>query len=362
MDLAAFYHNVDPRFLLDQRFFARSRFRSRNAGLLSAGERRFTRVLAIAFETWASQLPHVSRDGPLGVPVGPSAPRVIANVLLAEFDRLVLKSLAPIYYGRYVDDIFLVLRDTGSFTTAKKVISYLARRIKPLELSDDETALQLKLPYAGRSQLIFKTEKQRIFLLAEEIGEDLLDAIESKIDEVSSEWRLLPNQDDLERSPAARVLTAAKKSTDDADSLRKADELSLRRLGFSLLLRSANALARDLPPSEWVDERRRFYRFVGRHVLTPLRLLDLNDYLPGLLELAVACLDWDEARRMVMRIAKVVKNLLGSGSSLSGSLSSFLRWDKSSSLRTATSPARRSEATGPNRRWRACSLSSRMCG
>ena len=270
MDLTAFYHNVDPRFLLETNFLKKARFRQSNYGRdLTESERLFTSQLVTAFETWAKQLPNFDASGPPGVPVGPSAPRVIANVLLTEFDRLVQRNLAPIYYGRYVDDIFLVLRDTGAFTSADRVISHLSRRIKPLTLNKEHTELRLVFDYAAKSQLLFKTEKQRVFLLAGEIGEDLLDAIESKIDEVSSEWRLLPNLDDLERSPAARVLTAAKKSDEDADSLRKADELSLRRLGFSLLLRSVNALVRDLPPSEWVTERRRFYRFVGRHVLTP---------------------------------------------------------------------------------------------
>jgi hypothetical protein len=309
MDLTSFYHSVDPRFLLHDVFLKKARFRSVNGKPLSENERLFTEHLVTAFETWANQLPDIDSGDPPGVPVGPSAPRVIANVLLLEFDRLILKQLAPIYYGRYVDDIFLVLRDTGAFTSADKVISHLVRRIRPLEMSDDRSELRLKLPYAEKSRLLFKTEKQRVFLLSGEVGEDLLDAIESKIDEVSSEWRLLPNLNDLERSPAARVLTAAKLSNEDADSLRKADELSLRRLGFALMLRSVDALARDLPPSEWVTERKRFYRFASRHVLTPLRLLDLNDYLPRLLGLAIACQDWTEARNMVLRIVKVVKGL-----------------------------------------------------
>jgi len=309
MDLTAFYHNVDPQFLLDARFLTKARFQQTNGRDLSNNERRFTSQLVKAFTTWATMVPGFDAAGPTGVPVGPSAPRIIANVLLVEFDRLVLRHLAPIYYGRYVDDIFLVLRDTGNFTSADRIVSHLTRRITPLTLNADRNELQLVFPYAAKSQLIFKTEKQRVFLLAGEIGKDLLDAIESKIDEVSSEWRLLPNLDDLERSPAARVLTAAKKSNEDADALRKADGLSLRRLGFSLLLRSINALVRDLPPTEWVSDRRRFYRFASRHVLTPLRLMDLHDYLPRLLGLAVACRDWTDARKIVARIGAAITSL-----------------------------------------------------
>lgn len=309
MDLTAFYHNVDANFLINETFLKKARFQSKNGASLSKRDGEFTKQLVIAFETWASQLPNFDKAGPVGVPVGPSAPRVIANVLLVEFDRLIQKNLSPIYYGRYVDDIFLVLSDKDTFKSAESVLSHLVRRIKPLQYNEDRSELHLDLAYAGKSKLLFRTEKQRVFLLSGGVGEDLLDTIESKIDVVSSEWRLLPDLDDLDRSPAARVLTAAKNSSEDADSLRKADELSLRRLSFSLMLRSVDALERDLPPKEWITERQRFYKFVDRHVLTPLRILDLNDYLPRLLGLAVACRDWSNARSIVAQIDYAVQQL-----------------------------------------------------
>lgn len=310
MDLTSFYHNVDPAFLLDARFLKQSRFADANNGAtLTRAERRFTKQLVTAFSTWASHLPHSNGDSSIGVPVGPSAPRVIANVLLAEFDRLVQEKLSPVYYGRYVDDVFLVLRDSGTYTSAERVVELIAQQIDPLKFDSSTKSLSLRLPYAAKSHLQFKATKQRVFILSGEIGEDLLDAIENKIDEVSSEWRMLPNLDDLERSPAARVLTATKTSTDEADALRKADELSLRRLGFSLLLRSMNALVRDLPANYWTKERQRFYRFVSRHVLTPLRILDLNDYLPRLVGIAVACEDWGQAASIVKQIRRTVDKL-----------------------------------------------------
>lgn len=309
MDLAGFYHNVDPTFLLDDTYLRRARFASINKRSLTENERRFTDQLIRAFETWSKQLPSWSQNAPPGVPVGPSAPRVIANVLLVEFDRLIQNRLTPIYYGRYVDDIFLVIRDTGRFSKPSSILKHIALRIPRLQFDAADDTLTLDLPYGGKSKLIFKGEKQRLFLLRGEVGQDLLETIRNKIDEVSSEWRLLPNLDDLDKSPASRVLTAAKQSNQDADSLRKADELSLRRLGFSLLLRSADALARDLPPDEWKTERVKFYRFVERHVLTPLRFMDLNDYLPRLLGLSIACRDWPQARRTVLRISEVLRSL-----------------------------------------------------
>jgi len=126
---------------------------------------------------------------------------------------------------------------------------------------------------------------------------------------VSSEWRLLPDLDALKRSPSAKVLTANRHGSEDADTLRKADKLSLKRLSFSIMLSHHDTLAHDLPPDEWKRERYRFYRFAKRHVLTPLRILDLNDYLPRLIGLAVTCGDWTVARQLLKRIQRAIRQL-----------------------------------------------------
>lgn len=302
MDLKAFYHNIDPRFILQPDFLKAIRFTRMNGRIMTAQERRFSEQVVKAFVTWAKSLPHLSEEDPPGLPVGPSAPRIIANVLLAEFDRMAKQSLDPIYYSRYVDDIFLVLHDNGKLRTSSQVLKHLCRRIKYLEANESYSELKLGLPYAEECKLLFQAKKQRIFLLSGEVGSDLLDTIESQIDAVSSEWRLLPDLDSLEKSPAAKVLTANRHAHESVDTLRKADQLSLKRLSFSIMLSHYDTLAHDLPPNEWRQERKRFYRFAERHVLTPLRLMDLNDYLPRMLALAVTCSDWKIAERLIARI------------------------------------------------------------
>lgn len=302
MDLVSFYHRVDPKFILNSDFQDSISFKSRN-GSLSRFEMMLTNALIDAFRAWVKQIPGEN----VGLPVGVPAARIFANVLLGEFDSLVQQHLNPIYYGRYVDDVFLVMRDTGFLKTPEDVLEYICKRLSCLKSSEE--GLLLTRPYQETSHLVFGREKQRIFLLSGEIGADLIDAIETKIDEVSSEWRLLPDIDDLERTPAARVLTAARQGKDEVDSLRKADQLSLRRLSFALMLRSIDALTRDLPPSEWRAERIRFYTFANTHVITPLRILDLNDYLPRLLGIAVACGDWEDAKCIIRRISMVIGKL-----------------------------------------------------
>ncbi|QDS95914.1 hypothetical protein FF011L_47150 [Roseimaritima multifibrata] len=309
MDLTSFYHRIDAGFLLDDAFLEAVRFQELSGHDLTNEERLFTRQLVRAFANWGEEYADSSDAPCVGIPVGPSAPRVIANVLLAEFDQLVQQKLDPIYYARYVDDIFLVIRDHGQFNDGKDVLSHLCERIEPLDFNDDGQELHLKLRYAKDSQLVFQAKKQRIFALSGEIGHDLLDTIQSKIDEISSEWRLLPDLDVLETSPAARALAAGKRPNEDVNTLRKADDLSLNRLSFANLLRDHDQLLNYLPPSEWRSKRHEFYKFAERNVLSPSRVFGLVGYFPRLFGLAVACRDWKQAESLLKRTVRSLTTL-----------------------------------------------------
>ncbi len=141
-----------------------------------------------------------------GIPIGLSISRIISNVLLLELDRDVVEGLAPIYYGRYVDDIFLVLRDPGNVRNGRELMRYIARRTKsfpPPKGNVADQAIRLILPggYLHRTSLELQPTKQKVFFLSGPGGLDLLDNIEAQIRNVSSERRLMPSADNLERWP-----------------------------------------------------------------------------------------------------------------------------------------------------------------
>jgi hypothetical protein len=309
MDLTSFYHNIDASFLLNEEFLTSGiRFREVYGRSLTDEEALFTQQLIKSFETWSKSKPDFDESRPVGIPVGPSAPRIIANALLAEFDRAIVEELEPIYYSRYVDDIFLVLRDSGKYKKGSDVFNRLEKLLDgKVKVSGSD--ITLDLPYAKSSCLKFQAKKQRIFLLKGEAGEDLLDTIKDRIDEVSSEWRLLPDLDELEKSPAAKVLSSSRIPSEEANTLRKADDLSLNRLSFSILLRFYNQLQRDLPSKEWKKERNSFFRFAERNVLSPPKIFDLSNYIPSLISLAVACRDWRSALRLLRRVKRSFESI-----------------------------------------------------
>src|SRR5690606_38452625 len=104
-------------------------------------------------------------------------------------------------------------------------------------------------------------------------------------------------------------LAAAGDPTEEADTLRRADGLAVRRLGWSIQLRAVEILARDLRREDWKDERDKFYEFAHSHILRPDRILDQVDYLPRLLSIAVALADWAAAYRLLDAAVRSIKRL-----------------------------------------------------
>ena len=319
MDIGQFYHNVSPKFLLRKRFLA-------SVGLqLSQEEILFTKLLLKAIETWYRSTPDFAGRSEGAVPVGLSASKIIANVLLAEFDEAAVRGVKPIYYGRYVDDIFLVFENTKGLSGAEQVTQWLAEKlpqtlvVKPQ--AGSPPSLRLKLPYASDSELIFAGAKQKIFALSSTHGLDLIQQIRNQIRIQSSEYRLLPAVPATGAEMASRALLATPDAKLEVDALRKADVVSVRRLGLSLLLRDIEVYSADLRPQSWTRIRNEFYGLVNRYAVTPLGFFEFSGYLPRVFGLMLASRDFAVAEQFIMDMANVAVVLkrtstLGKGQNL----------------------------------------------
>lgn len=301
LDLQSYYHRIDASFATNSDFLSRTGIE------LTNWELEFTHELKNALLAWDKMACVTVRefggqDVRGGLPIGLSATRILANCLLFELDHDIEHNLSPLYYGRYVDDIFLVLRDPGGLKNAAAVFRYIGSKTEcfPEEQTDDGN-VRLSLPgeYQGHTELALHAGKQKSFFLAGRSGLDFLSNLESQIQSLSSERRLLPNPDELDHTVSARVLTAAGQAANEADSIAKADGLSVRRLSWSVQLRSVETLEAALPSSEWKAERHRFYEFACAHILRADRILDHIDYIHRLLGLAVAMSDWDDVELLV---------------------------------------------------------------
>ncbi|RQS48115.1 RNA-directed DNA polymerase [Burkholderia sp. Bp8986] len=308
LDLKSYYHFIDPAALVLPELQAL-------LGLsLTDEEKKFTADLVDFLVRWAKGAKEfagsvtsrkVAVSG--GLVIGLTASRIISNVLLHRWDTLIKEEVAPIHYGRYVDDMFLVLRDTGTISSSQDLMKFLEARLGSKVISqtgkpEDKTWLiQQGKAVQGNSDIKLQSSKQKLFLLQGRAGLDLLDSIEKEIYELSSEHRLMPSPDQLDDSTAARVLSAAGAVGENADTLRRADGLTIRRLGWSLQLRHVETIARDLPPQEWIEQREEFYQFGHNHILRPDNLFAHFSYLPRLLGFAISMSEWPQAEQIVLR-------------------------------------------------------------
>lgn len=301
-DLRRFYHEVSPEYLLHPEYLNQFGIN------LTSDQNHFTTQMITAFRTWAANTPEHMEEPTRGMPVGLSAPRVIANAILVSFDQFIQRELAPLYYGRYVDDVLLVLDNQRKMKSAKEVWKYIIERSNGLLESgndDGEDAYWLNVPYSPNSRLRFVGDKQKVFSLEGKSGLALLETISRTISQRSSDWRLLPDLPGDTTELTNDFVIAGQDATEEVDNLRKSDGLSIRRLAFALHLRNLEAVQRDLKPDQWMQHRSKFFGLARDHILTVPGLFAYGPYLSRLVGLAVACRDWKEAATIVRRLVSL---------------------------------------------------------
>ncbi|MDX1524933.1 MAG: hypothetical protein R3273_01665 [Pseudidiomarina maritima] len=315
LDLKSYYHFIDPMAICGTGLLETLDLE------LTVNERAFTEQLAQFLSAWAEGAAKFGQSvggksakigG--GLVIGLTCSRVISNALLHRWDKLVLEKLAPIHYGRYVDDMFLVLRDTGKITNSQDLMNMVQSRMGERYISqnaknDKVWEINQGSDIQGESRISLQSDKQKLFVLQGRAGLDLLDSIEKEIYELSSEHRLMPSPDQLEHSTAAKVLSAAGSVGENADTLRRADGLTIRRLGWSLQLRHVETLARDLPANQWKEQREEFYQFAHNHILRADNLFAHFTYLPRLLGFAISMNEWEQAERIAVKSYRAIDAL-----------------------------------------------------
>jgi len=304
-DVRSFYHELNPGFMLDPAFVTDV------VGLVLTDDQvKLHRLFITALRAWAQNTPLKK-----GLPVGLPASAVVANMALIELDAIVEKELVPLYYGRYVDDILLVMENGSGFRSKDELWAWIFKRFdKRLAWVDGEKIneiISFQPTYlregASQSQIHFANDKNKVFMLSGPTGKTLVEAIQHQIHERASEWRAMPRLPRSSSYVGTDLLAATQSDGEAADNLRKADALTMRRAGFAIKLRDYEAYERDLHPDAWKAHRHAFFEAFIDHVLVLPHFFDLAVYLPRVVRLATACEDF----RHVRKIMNVLNKLCG---------------------------------------------------
>ncbi|SER30282.1 RNA-directed DNA polymerase [Pedobacter rhizosphaerae] len=303
-DIKSFYHNIDVSFLASESFF--KSFMPRI--YLSQRQKYLNNLLIKAISYWSehcySNLTQKTKEsfngqGHVGIPIGLSASKVIANLVLKEFDEAIEQELMPLYYGRYVDDIFLVLGKNKKITGRESMWDYICERVKKLSRDrDDEKSFRFKLSYSPKTQIFFNKDKERIFFLDKKCGMSIVNEIENELNENSSEWRLLPDaENDLDKFTDG-IIQANSDSTETVNSLRKSDGISIQRLKYALFVRSAEELVLTHPYYFWKDGVQDLFRVTSNFIIDPDILNNYLQYMVRIIRLAVYNCDFKAFRSL----------------------------------------------------------------
>lgn len=304
-DITSFYHRLNPEFLLQ------AQFTKDVLGIrLTPLEHKINRLFVRSLWAWSE---HVAAEGHWnahGMPVGLPASAVVANLALIELDRMVLRELQPLYYGRYVDDVILVLKTNPTFTSQRNVWDWIIARshgslAARIDSSTNETTYCFVRDYHHSSRIEFGNGKNKIFHLTGESGLSVVGSIRKAIDERASEWRSFTP---VSENPAAvgRDLAIATCVTgEDATTLRDADQISTRRSAFAIKLRDFEAYARDLDRDSWASQRTAFLDAVCSHVIALPTFFDLARYLPRVVRLAAACDEFTALTRLFESVTRL---------------------------------------------------------
>ncbi|WP_165720891.1 RNA-directed DNA polymerase [Bordetella trematum] len=300
-DVSSFYHELNPKFMLDESF---NQLLELPEDLAQPELKKLHLLFIHALQAWAKQTPLKK-----GLPVGLPASAVVANMALFELDRVIQEQIAPLYYGRYVDDIILVMDGGKQFHSTSDVWEWIFSRSRSLLAWVDgkqKKKVQFKPDYLTKSRIQFDNGKNKIFRLEGPTGLAMIGSIERNIHERASEWRALPNLPHAAEQIGTDLVAATQQDGDFADNLRKADSLAMRRASFAIKLRDFEAYERDLPPTQWAQHRHAFLDAFIQHVLVLPHFFELETYLIRVVRLAVACEDFKHLGQIIKAVRKLV--------------------------------------------------------
>lgn len=327
-DATAYFHRLSPGFLVHPEFQEALNvdLDQRQAGL----NELFVEALAAWEAGWKGQV----GEEALGLPVDLPASSLIGNLALLEFDRAIEEDIKPLYYGRYVDDILLVVRDECKINKPEDLWHWLSKKI-PQHLVNAENQISLNegqqetcsscameesagsgnshvvRPYfMGMPPICFSNAKNRIYILSGEAGESVIVAIKENIAERSSEWRTLPTFQDGTGGLGASLISALQDDGQLADSIGRTGTTSTRRADFALKLRDLETCSREVSFSSWSHYWEKFIAVVKSQMFQPDRFFELSKYFTRIIRLTIVLRQFNDLNDLLDKVQDLRESIV----------------------------------------------------
>lgn len=308
LDLTSYYDNIDPSFLLSAGFVTELERAARRIGQVFSADEYVAATTGLlgAFQKFRGDIRNVvGVESTIGIPIGCLTSRLIANLALAKLDRRTLMNPAVSFYGRYVDDIILVVDPDGAEITAALAVIERFLPVDRNRSTDKKIVLDEVLLKRPGSSFVVQHKKLRIFDLKGEEGLEYLNAVREEMNRASSERRRF-----LEPADSAADRTVAVSSNaEPITALRDADALSLRRLAANTVCAKVVISAAMLARDEAALYSREHLGVAGRLATDWSRWVEMIDVALYVLAAAVASGDVETADEVISALLARVDGL-----------------------------------------------------
>jgi len=228
---------------------------------------------------------HTKKLSPIGrakskplLPIGLVSSGVIANWLLCDFDKEIKDRTAPVYYGRYVDDIFIVVsnvkpphvqisNENDAESITKKTVEWLEQRFFPnktplyandglntLKFSDKEKCFGLEI----------QATKLKLFYFSPDWPHAMLNKFQKTLEENSSAFWFLPDEEEMTESLDDKAYDMQYEDT--INKFRSVADVKASKYGASVFLAKRIKLAilhSGSPDDKITKEVFRFFKGVS---------------------------------------------------------------------------------------------------
>ena len=241
LDIKEYYYYIIFDFDLIKKLERKIRERLNSNSVL------LTPLLFQINEKYAQLFPNKEKSKSV-LPIGLLSSGILANWYLKDFDSKIKEELSPAYYGRYVDDIQIVLSNTKIPSEYDKtkfnspLESFLAKffvnrnifnsNIKERKKEDPE--FQISYRYVNNLNIEIQKDKIAVYSFESKESRAVLDMFKKKIEQNSSAFWFLPNEDSISNDFDESVYELT--YSDTINKLRSVIDIKQSKYGASIFL------------------------------------------------------------------------------------------------------------------------------
>ena len=260
LDVKQYFYNID----LKKHFEALEKDIKKSLGKPNEVGLVFTPLLLKIHDAYQKKLPAIDGLNKNKVlPIGLLSSGILGNWFLKELDQHIINELSPAYYGRYVDDILIVLSNTrvdeDESNPKKRIFDkfFVNRNIlkeskaKRDENTEDDSTAHSTYQWMENPDIEIQKDKISIFAFDSKESKAVLDKFRKKIEQNSSAFWLLPDEDDTKSNFDESVYELT--YTDTINKIRSIQGIKQSKYGAAVFL--AKKIKLSLMPDQEKDEK-----------------------------------------------------------------------------------------------------------